>query len=139
MFEEASSQVEKCFIKHQFNSKMKKSTLMPNFVSHPIGITFDCRRNSFINQLIEFVFSAPYALLSGTGTTSQSPDFKIVHRCYVRRSNKSKNLSKRWRTAITLKMLLIAWDLWAYKIGFGVNSVNFVIQRSYTSYNRKAR
>ena len=45
MFEEVTGHLERCF--NFISIKMKKSSLMPNFVYRQIRIAFDCKKKQF--------------------------------------------------------------------------------------------
>ena len=105
--------------------KQQKSCI-PNFVCDSDGSVFciDERKTRLVNNyihlasiLVNFIAAND---LKERNTSSKSYSRHEHHRFLLHRGpiKQRQYVSKQWLIAIVLKLLLVAWDLWTYRIGF---------------------
>ena len=112
----------------------RQSLRIPNFVSDLHGNIFlvNKRRTKLVNNYIYlssiFASSADESF-PDESTASYQPVTSFIQFYFPLRGDTNKphqHFSKQWLIAIILKMLLVAWDLWTYRIGFKEKCLYFV-------------
>ena len=120
------------------NVNPKKSTsnenlrIPPNFVCDSSGTAF-CLKKKRMKLVKTFIYLISILINFSADsqeefTTSHTPDHRIAHNCkhlHHRPIIHRQFSSKTWLIAILLKLLLVAWDLWTYRIGFQAETLQF--------------
>ena len=115
----------------------RKSLRIPNFVSDSHGNIFlvDKRRTKLVNNYIYLSSilanstDVSYSDERDEPTASYQPETRTTQfysSLYGGTNKHHQHKSKQWLFAIILKLLLVAWDLWTYRIGFKERLLYFV-------------
>ena len=89
-------------------------TNKPNFVCHPSGILINCTKTIIIPKTLELLFDKKLSY----NTKLNQPGTNLVHHQKSIQIYPCKKHPKEWKLAMVLKLSLVAWDVWTYKIGF---------------------
>ena len=108
------------------NFKKQQKSHIPNFVCDPKGSVFcvDERKTRLVNNYIHLTSMLVNSIAANDSeerNTSNKPDSRHEHHRYLLHRGPIKQrqyVSKQWLIAIVLKLLLVAWDMWTYRIGF---------------------
>lgn len=105
--------------------KKQQKSRIPNFVCDPYGSVFcvDEKRTILVNYYIHLTSMLVSIAANDLEehNTSNKPDSRHEHHRFILHRGPIKQrqyVSKQWLIAIVLKLLLVAWDLWTYRIGF---------------------
>ena len=117
------------------NFKKQQKSHIPNFVCDPKGSVFcvDGKRTRLVNNYIHLTSILVNSIASNDSeerNTSYKPEPRQEHHFFLlhpRPIKQRQYVSKQWLIAIVLKLLLVAWDLWTYRIGFKMMNTIFYV------------